>query len=136
MEEERPQFFKFSVDAPEMAKIEDVASELGKEVSALSYSEAAAVLIQYTVNSLVGMDTGTIETDGRTILDKGADGEQAYDGFVRGRLVEQMLDKVQTADEIVIEVMRNKKVWERGKQVRKKVVDQTYRYPNSSRSGE
>jgi len=138
MEEKTPYLFTFSVDTSEMARIEEVASELNKEVGDLSYSEAAAVLIKYTVSSLLEMKTGTVTStdDGRTIVDSAADGQQAYDGFVTGRLEDQLIKRVRTADEIVIEVVRKKKVWERGKRVRKDVAVQTYRYKNNRGAGD
>jgi hypothetical protein len=136
MEQERIPVFNFEIDASLMGEVEENARHFGKEVADLAYDEAATVVIGAMLKSFEGMETGTFEINGRTAVDIEQDGQQAFEGFASNKVAEQLILRVQRADEIVISVMRNKKVWERGKRIRKKVADETYRYQNNLRSNE
>jgi len=122
--------FTCTIDENLIGPLRESVHELGKELGDLSYQEAAAVVVNFALGRLEGLNVGRVQADGMTILDIQQDGQQAFEGFVRGQMANELLDRVCIADEIIIEIMRNTKVWERGKRLRKKVPVETYRFPN------
>lgn len=99
----------------------------GKEVGDLSFDEASRLVGGIVMATTQG-GNGKVTSEGRVIVDSEADGQEALSGYGR-QWAKEMAPHIDDERELVINVTRNKTLWDSIRR-REPKVEHTFRFRN------